>query len=60
MEMRAAFWKAEYLLRFAVHVTNLTLYQDSLKKKKEMPVWGPSDSQSTHQGHVDQPEQYWK
>lgn len=34
MEMLAAFRKAEYLLRFAVHVTNLTLYQDSLKKKR--------------------------
>lgn len=55
MQLLAAFWKAEYLLRFAVRVTNLTLYQDA--QKREMPFWGPSDSQSIHQNHVDQPEQ---
>lgn len=38
MQMLAAFWKAVYLLRFAVYMTNFTLYQ--VHKKKDMLDWG--------------------
>lgn len=54
MQMFAAFWKAVYLWRPAVYMTNFTLYQ--VRKKRDMPDWGLSDSQSTHQDQVDQPE----